>query len=483
MQQEQQMTVKRRSGALLATEPVGFRLLTWLAVGLWLFAMRGAWAGRNPCEELGPGAQSTWPPASVAAPGAPSSPGAPESGYLMIQVANESCMGRPVYVGLRKVGDLPSSKGQCVRFALPPGKQSVQIACAAAISAHQPDIAPRRTFRISLLEDGVVVSEPRPLFAVRIDGQARLFPPELASHLLELAEQAVADVMDLSEEHSSVEPVAENELGGLLKKMAAPCDPQDFSTASPQLVLLLQALPPVNAGEAIRFGARVYNTAIAELKPAAEANELVGNGAACAGGIDAERLRCIVRLALEDAKARSHSCLRIHAQPKEARVSIRPLAATLATEFEPLGPQGAGASNANPYVERAVFAGAADPQRYAVRVEAPRFVAKQEEVPLSPGKTMPRVMSLQSQESALPRPRWRVALGIATITGGFLMGGFGVGALAVNGGPAYREEQRIGTFQTNEIGIGLLIGGLALTAAGTALVAIPNRNPASGETP
>ncbi len=76
-----------------------------------------------------------------------------------------------------------------------------------------------------------------------------------------------------------------------------------------------------------------------------------------------------------------------------------------------------------------------------------------------------------------PRPKWRMAAGIGGIGVGAIIAGFGISALAVNGGeigqpvpPAQVTDRQ---FSTGGIG-GALVGvGVAVIAAGAVLIAIP----------
>lgn len=77
------------------------------------------------------------------------------------------------------------------------------------------------------------------------------------------------------------------------------------------------------------------------------------------------------------------------------------------------------------------------------------------------------------------RPLWRVVTGATLIGAGLLIGGFGVGALAVDGtqtvAPCAGQTDPNGlcTFRTRTVGLGLLVPGLALSIGGAVLWAVP----------
>lgn len=82
----------------------------------------------------------------------------------------------------------------------------------------------------------------------------------------------------------------------------------------------------------------------------------------------------------------------------------------------------------------------------------------------------------------LARPLWRVVVGAAAIGAGLIVGGFGVGALAVDGSRVEPMDGfPAGTLRTTGLGAGLLTGGLLLTVGGAVLIAIPQKS--TGHTP
>lgn len=83
----------------------------------------------------------------------------------------------------------------------------------------------------------------------------------------------------------------------------------------------------------------------------------------------------------------------------------------------------------------------------------------------------------RSAKRLLGRPVWRVAVGAAAIGVGLIVGGFGVGALAVDGSRVEAMDgMPAGTLETTGLGAGLLAGGLALAAGGAILIAIPEKS-------
>lgn len=100
----------------------------------------------------------------------------------------------------------------------------------------------------------------------------------------------------------------------------------------------------------------------------------------------------------------------------------------------------------------------------------------------------PPVVPVVPVRPVVTRPRWRLALGGAVLGVGVVLGGFGSSALSVAdtcapGTPAAASVCRL-LFDTTGVGGGLLAAGLASSAAGILLLAIPNpTRPASLTSP
>ena len=77
------------------------------------------------------------------------------------------------------------------------------------------------------------------------------------------------------------------------------------------------------------------------------------------------------------------------------------------------------------------------------------------------------------------RPLWRVVGGASLIGAGLVLGGFGVAALAVDGTQVQTQcgddasTERLCTFRTRDLGLGLLLPGLSLSLAGAVLWGLP----------
>lgn len=137
-----------------------------------------------------------------------------------------------------------------------------------------------------------------------------------------------------------------------------------------------------------------------------------------------------------------------------------------------------------PYQAR-VFSG---PHR--VEFTLPGYAPQQDQIEVREGATTeldrtltrpapPVPPSLTPPSGRAPRPRLRVAAGAALIGAGLLLGGFGAAALAVDGSHVVSQcgdvslGDRDCIYRTGSLGLGLLIPGVVITAAGTILWAIP----------
>lgn len=125
-----------------------------------------------------------------------------------------------------------------------------------------------------------------------------------------------------------------------------------------------------------------------------------------------------------------------------------------------------------------------------IELSLPGYSPQREQVQVSEGATAELEWTLIRPAPLAPppapqptgragRPRVRVAFGAALIGAGLILGGFGVAALAVDGSSVVSQcgdvtlGDRDCIFRTGNLGLGLLIPGVALTAAGTILWAIP----------
>ncbi len=378
-------------------------LFACLTAFLLIVDLRCALADRNPCEdtEIEPSPSESVGQATEPVLAASTSQlTGRQDGHLIIQVANAAFLGRPVFAEEKQIANLPLTKGLCVWFALAPGLRRIRINAEAGPQEFVANVVSQRTYLISLREDGDAVSELLPRFAVHHQGATNAFPRELRSAMLDLAARAVPDIMDLSDEYSSLDPLGETGLTELLGRINASCDPKELRKAKLQYVLVLQATPSASPSGSVRFGARVYNTGVGGYRPAAEVIEGDGSGAACTKGGDVDRFQCVIRQALDDARTRYHSCLRISTQPPAAAVSIRPLSASGAAISEAAVQLEQPQPSLNGYVERAVFSGLGDPLRYEIQTKLPHFFTSLRQVDLKPG----RITSTQVMLQHLPGP-------------------------------------------------------------------------------
>lgn len=365
-------------------------LFACLTAFLLIVDLRSALADRNPCDdtEIEPSPSEAVGQATESMLAASTSQvTGRQDGHLIIQVANEVFLGRPVFAEEKQIANLPLTKGLCVWFSLAPGLHRIRVNAEAGPHEFVANVVSQRTYLISLREDGDAVSELLPRFAVHHQGATNAFPSELRSRLLDLAARAVPDIMDLSDEYSSLDPLGETGLTELLGRINASCDPKELRKAKLQYVLVVHATSSASSSDSVRFGARVYNTGVGGYKPAAEVVEGDGSGAACTKGGDVDRLQCVIRQALDDAKIRYYSCLRVSTQPPAAVVNIRPLSANGAALPDAAVQLGQPQPNVNGYVERAFFAGLGDPLRYEMRLELPHFFTVWRQIELKPSRT------------------------------------------------------------------------------------------------
>lgn len=94
--------------------------------------------------------------------------------------------------------------------------------------------------------------------------------------------------------------------------------------------------------------------------------------------------------------------------------------------------------------------------------------------PVAPLAVAPPIAPTPVLQGRAPRPTWRLALGGVALGGGALLTGFGISALAVDGGcvsGAMGPCARV--FETRNVGLGLTVSGAALIGTGLVLMIVP----------
>lgn len=199
--------------------------------------------------------------------------------------------------------------------------------------------------------------------------------------------------------------------------------------------------------------------------------EIAANDEVTCEGCTAEQL-------FETARSRLPALFEAGRNRSRGQLSIRsqPVGAALHIDGRKVG--------VTPY-QATVFSG---PHR--IEFSLPGYSPEQDQIEVREGATAELDRTLtRPAPPALPlppeptgraaRPRIRIAAGAALIGAGLLLSGFGTAALAVDGSRVVTQcgdvtlGDRDCIFRTGSLGLGLLLPGVALTAAGTILWAIP----------
>ena len=279
----------------------GLSLLAAAALGL-LTAGRAAGKIRNPCPE-----SSAFDASAAAATGA---------GYLVIKVDSEQVLGKPVLIDGRRAASLPRKKAQCVWLQQASGDHQVQIqgipeGLTLTIGTGRNNVL---TISESLqLNPGGAVDN----VAVRVQGPVRGLRDTLRARLLDLAAHGVSDVLAVSEENSSTEPMTDPEVQQLLARPRAPCDLDKFRSAEVQYIAIFQVMEAERPGAGTPYRVRVYHAGIGAESVAAEETQVIQDGP------EAERLmEDLFRGALKKATERTNACLQLTSQPPGSRVTL-----------------------------------------------------------------------------------------------------------------------------------------------------------------
>lgn len=200
---------------------------------------------------------------------------------------------------------------------------------------------------------------------------------------------------------------------------------------------------------------------LVEVTLAQEASQRV---ASCAAEGDLERtLGALLPPLLSEGLARAQGTLRVTSQPPGALVQVGERTLGKTPLVQP--------SFAQP-LELLVQLPGFLPERRRVEVAAAGTTEVQIELQKEQSPPAPRPLVWQRQ-----RPRWRVALGAIALGVGAGLVGFGVSALAIDGGcvsdpvaPSLACQRR---YATQGAGIGLVVPGALLLGAGVAALATP----------
>ncbi len=173
--------------------------------------------------------------------------------------------------------------------------------------------------------------------------------------------------------------------------------------------------------------------------------------------------------ALKQGLLRPHGTLEVDSVPTGAEVTA-----------------GARSLGATP-TRRAYFTGPAE-----VTLKYPGYKPKQATVTIQEGQTASLKLELErelvpalvappkvvTRTEILPRPRWRLGVGVAASALGVALVGLGGSALSVDGRcvpDSFVGGQCQSIYMTTGIGAGLIVGGVLLAAGGVTLLALPGK--------
>ena len=205
--------------------------------------------------------------------------------------------------------------------------------------------------------------------------------------------------------------------------------------------------------------ANLFNVEVGSLGATAK-----GECSKCSATLAAQNLGELVKkIVLEDA-ARPRGTVEILSEPANASVII---------DGRDVG--------VTPY-KHGAFAG-----RHEVTVRKVGHKSKQEAVNVIEGQKTSATLRLSiGQDDRFmivterqPRPKWRVGLGVAALAGGVVMLGFGGRALDLDGRctetPGAPQLKCTDVFNTQNLGVGLVAGGAAISILGMVAISLPGR--------
>lgn len=381
--------------------------------------------------------------------------------------------GAMVSVDERLVGSLPLTRS----LLLGEGRHAIAL-----------ELQPRRRALVGQRIEGAVSVRPGRRMEVRFDERSDVMFVSMRPAVLTLMQlgglSAKADEelrRAVSEElrRARLDPVALEDKGALAAELARcqadpVCQARRAEKEQTEYALRLQ----VQGGDAWRFSAQLLDVAIREV-----AQESSG---ACAG-CDADRalgeIVALLRRTVREGIERPRGDLEITSVPAGAQVRIdgRTMGQT------PLARPGFAGSHQIELVLEGFL-----PARATLAIPT-NEIAKQsftlerdpslapEPPPGGTPAAAPYLAVLPETGPAerTPRPLWRLAAGGATLGVGALIGGFGVSALIADGdctSPVVPPARACGyRFDTRNTGGALLGVGLAVSAAGAILIALPGR--------
>lgn len=381
--------------------------------------------------------------------------------------------GAMVAVDERLVGSLPLTRP----LLLGEGKHKIAL-----------ELPPRRRALVGQRIEGAVSVRPGRRMEVRFNEQSDVMFVSMKPAVLTLmqlsglsakADEELRRLVADELRRARLEPVALEEKGALATELARcqadpACQARGAEKEQFEYALRLQ----VQGGEAWRFSAQLLDVAIREVAQEASA--------ACAG-CDADRalaeIVALLRRTVREGIDRPRGDLEITSTPAGAQVRLdgRAIGQT------PLSRPGFAGSRQIELVLEGFL-----PSRATVAIPT-NEIAKQAftlerdpslEPEPPPGGTPAASSYLAALPETrpterLPRPRWRLAAGGATLGVGALIGGFGISALVADGdctAPVVSPVRACGyRFDTRTTGGALLGVGLAVSAAGAILIALPER--------
>lgn len=118
------------------------------------------------------------------------------------------------------------------------------------------------------------------------------------------------------------------------------------------------------------------------------------------------------------------------------------------------------------------------PQQATVTIEEGQTASLKLELAREPVPAFVAPPKVVTRTEILPRPRWRLGVGVAASALGVALVGLGGSALSVNGScvpDSFVGGQCQSIYMTTGIGSGLLVSGLLLVAGGVTLLALPGK--------
>lgn len=297
-------------------------------------------------------------------------------------------------------------------------------------------------------------------------------PKTLPAPTLAAVQRALVDAA----RKSHLAPLPQNRLSLLVSKQPAQC----LDTADCLFSVAEQAQARTVLKATIQVATDREGSCIAQLEYLdVNAGQITGSRTTdpvvCAGAPLTDALAGAMQQLMMEADGRARGMVSISSVPEGAQVRIDGLLRGRTPYLK--------ASFSGPHeivVEQELF----HPYRTQVEVAAGQVAAVQAPLKAMPKPVLPPTVVAGRPfkhiviERQLPRPRWRLALAGIALGGGALMAGFGISALPLNDvcsrGPVGGGICDA-SYDTAGVGGGLLGAGLALSAGGAVLFALPGR--------